>query len=310
MDTLDVLDLPGETLMTNGTNGYTETESTVMVAPPMITERTVPVVPPIETGLALATIFALGRITPQFPTLAIEKEYLQCASQLNLKNKSDLEARHTVLSEPRNRFLLSHLCWTFSVEGLETYILQPRNPMDYDMLVDAIRPAPSLQDVDIVIGTRGPLASPEMCNGLVVPIVTFDRIYSFDRDELLASIPRPEATPKAQDDTFRQQAGELFDRMIQMADNAGATDEDRALNYLSVRYPAIYAKAAEQFGKNFMLSGIETHTSRLSGARKVMDVIFSYRHRQTDVNEQYFVRVDVTEEFPFLVSKLAHYFSR
>ena len=34
---------------------------------------------------------------------------------------------------------------------------------------------------------------------------------------------------------------------MQMTDNAGATDEHRALNYLAMRYPAIYAKAAEQF---------------------------------------------------------------
>jgi hypothetical protein len=164
--------------------------------------------------------------------------------------------------------------------------------------------------VDIVIGMRGELAPPEMCNGLVVPIVRFDQIYSFDRDQLIAAIPLPEGTQKSQEGSFRQQAGELFDRMMQMADNAGATDEDRALNFLSVRYPAIYAKAAEQFGRNFQLTGIEAHASRLSGARKVMDIIFSYRHRQTDVSEKYFVRVDVTEEYPFLVSKLAHYFSR
>jgi hypothetical protein len=42
-----------------------------------------------------------------------------------------------------------------------------------------------------VIGTRGPIASPEMCNGLMVPIVVFDKIYSFDRDTLIKAIPRP-----------------------------------------------------------------------------------------------------------------------
>ncbi len=30
-----------------------------------------------------------------------------------------------------------------------------------------------------------------------------------------------------------------------MTDNAGATDEHRALNYLAMGYPAIYARAAE-----------------------------------------------------------------
>jgi hypothetical protein len=49
---------------------------------------------------------------------------------------------------------------------------------------------------------------------------------------------------------------------------------------------------------------------RLSGVRKVVDVIFSYTHRQTNVTEKYFTRVDVTEEFPFLVTRLSPYYDR
>ncbi len=43
-----------------------------------------------------------------------------------------------------------------------------------------------------MIGMRGPIAPPELCNGLMVPIVVFDQIYSFDRDALIKAIPRPE----------------------------------------------------------------------------------------------------------------------
>ena len=32
-------------------------------------------------------------------------------------------------------------------------------------------------DIDVVIGMRGPIAPPEMCNGLMIPIVAFDQIY-------------------------------------------------------------------------------------------------------------------------------------
>lgn len=35
-------------------------------------------------------------------------------------------------------------------------------------------------------------------------------------------------------------------RLLQIADNAGAMNEHRALNYLAVRYPVIYAKCAEE----------------------------------------------------------------
>ena len=122
-----------------------------------------------------------------------------------------------------------------------------------------------------------------MCNGLMVPIVVFDQIYSFDRDALIKAIPKPEKTSAKE---FAPAAEELFDRIMQMTDNAGATDEHRALNYLAVRYPAIYAKAAEYFARNASLTGVYLLPSALSGTRNVLDVIFTYTNRSTDVDGQ------------------------
>jgi hypothetical protein len=158
-----------------------------------------------------------------------------------------------------------------------------------------------------VIGTLGPIASPDLCNGLLVPIVTFDQIYSFDADALIKSIPRPE---KIEPERFGQAAEELFARLIQITDNAGATDEHRALNYLSVRYPGIYATAAEAFARNETLTAVDVLPSPLGTARNLVDVVFSFTNRGTDVVEKFAVRVDVTEQFPFLVSKIAPYFDR
>jgi len=92
-------------------------------------------------------------------------------------------------------------------------------------------------------------------------------------------------------------AEELLDRIMQMADNAGATDEHRALNYVAMRYDAIYGKTAEMHGRNFSLTAVEVRPSPLSGVRKIVDAIFSYTQRETDFTEKFFVRVDVTEEF-------------
>jgi PatG C-terminal len=97
-------------------------------------------------------------------------------------------------------------------------------------------------------------------------------------------------------------------RIMQMADNAGAMDEYRALNYLAVRYPAIYATTAEAHEQNCSLTSVTVRPSRLTGTRRIVDVIFAYTHRQTSVTEKYFIRVDVTEEFPFLVIRLSPYY--
>jgi len=174
-------------------------------------------------------VYSIGRVEARFPNLAAEKEFAQATGRTNTAGKPDQQIFHDVLSERKNRYLVRQLCWVLSIQGLDTYLLLPRDPADIDLLVEAIRTEPSPNEIDVVIGMRGPIAPPTMCNGLMVPIVIFDQIYSFDRVTLIHAIPRPEKTNAAQ---FRPAAEELFDRIMQMTDNAGATDEHRALIYL------------------------------------------------------------------------------
>jgi hypothetical protein len=264
--------------------------------------------PAANGGVTAPTyIYAIGRIEARYPRPSVEKEFAQATGRADTAGLSDRQALQKVLSQRQNRYLARQLCWVMTIEGLETYILVPRDPADLDLLIEALRPTPQPWDLDCVIGVKGPIAPPEMCNGLMVPIVIFDQIYSFDREGLIKAIPRPEKTSAKE---FPPMAEELFDRMLQMTDNAGATNGHRALNYLAVRYQAIYANAADAFGRNASLTSVDVQTSPLSGTRDVMDVIFTYTNRNTDVDEKFFVRVDVTEEFPFLVTKLSPYYDR
>ncbi len=258
-------------------------------------------------GAMPSFVYAIGRIEARFPNLAAEKEFAQATGRADTAGKTDQQTFHAVLSKRENRYLLRQMCWVLTVEGMETYLLQPRDPADADMLVDAIRPESGAGDVDVVIGLRGGISPPEACNGLMIPMVFFDQIYSFDRTTLIKAIPRPEGLTAAQ---FGPAAEELFNRIMHVADNAGAADEHRALNYLAMRYPAIYAKAAEQFAGNCSLTGVEVRASRLSGSRNIVDAVFAYTNRSTDFTEKFFVRIDVTEEFPFLVTKLSPYYDR
>lgn len=265
----------------------------------------------LNGGGAYPYVYALGRIMARFPSMGIEKEFAQATGRAGKETigLTDQKAFHNILSNKENRYLVRKLCWVLTIEGMDTYILQPRDPSDFDALVEAIRPAPSPIDIDVVIGVRGPIAPPEMCNGLMVPIVGFDQTYSFDRDSFMEALKekRPESISKEE---FTGAAEELLDRIMQLADNAGATDEHRALNYLAMRYDAIYKKTAEMHQLNFSLTGVEVGHSRLSGTRKIVAPIFSFTHRETDFVEKFFVRVDVTEEFPFLITKLSPYYDR
>ena len=146
-----------------------------------------------------------------------------------------------------------------------------------------------------------------MCNGLMLPVVKIDQIYSFDRDELIKAIPKPKGT---NDNQFIKTAEALFQHVMQITDNVGSIDEHRAVNYLSVRYDQIYNRTQLMQDRNFSLHGLEVRLSRLTSIRKIVDIIFTYEERSSAATEKWFARVDVTEEFPFLVSPLQQFFER
>jgi PatG C-terminal len=264
-------------------------------------------VPAANEGTATppACVYVIGHVEPLFPLLSIEKEARQVTARAGASKDTDREAMAKLLHDPGNKYLVRQLCWVLSVSGVETYILVPRDG-DYQPLVDAYRAEPNPGGLELAIGIRGPIAPPTMCNGLQVPILIFDQFYAFDRESLLKAIPKPkEAEPKK----FMLAVGEMFDRIMQ-PDNAGATDCDRAKNYLAVRYDRIYSVAAEQFGMNASFTSIDCFPSPLSGTRKIVDVVFSFEDRATGVKTKYFTRVDVTECFPFLVTKMSPYYDR
>jgi hypothetical protein len=252
-------------------------------------------------------VYALGRVEARFPRVSLEKEFAQVAGLGKTDGKTDGEMFQAVLSQRENRYLVRQLCWVMTIQGLDTYLLQPRDPADFDLLLGALRPASHTLEIDVVIGLRGPISAPELCNGLMIPIVTFDQIYSFGRDALIDAIPRPE---KMAAKAFEATAKEVFHRVMQLTDNAGATDEHRALNYLVMRYPAIYATVADAHGRNASLTGVDVQPSRLSGTRKIVDVILSFTNRNNEFTEKFFTRVDVTDEFPFLVTRMSPYYDR
>jgi len=252
-------------------------------------------------------VYALGRIEARFPSVSVEKEYAQLVGRSNASGMTDHEALHAVLSQPQNRYLARQMCFVMSIEGMDTYVLVPRDPADLDRLIEATRSAPSPLDIDAVVGVLGPVAPPTVCGGLSIPIVFVDQVYSFDRASLLGAIPRPDDAGEKQ---FMATADEVLERVMQSADNAGATDAHRALNYLALRYPAIYAEAFARHAANFSLAAIDARPSTLGNGRNVFDVVYAFTHRQSDFTEKRFCRVDVTDQFPFLVTKLSPYYDK
>lgn len=261
---------------------------------------------PAAQPSAPTPVYVIGHIEPRFPSLSLEKEAWQAIKREGTVQGTDHEVMQKLLSDPNNLYIVRQLCWVLSVQDVESYIVVPRYQADYQLLVNSYRPRPKPGDLEVVIGLRGANANPSMCNGLIVPVVAFDQVYPFDRESLMQTIK----TKGQEHEKFKPAAEEMFDRIMHQSDNAGATPRDRALNYLAVRYSRIYEVAANEFNRNSSFTSIDVRPSPLSGTRKIVDVILGFTSRETDVVSKHFVRVDVTDEFPFLVTPMSPYYDR
>src|SRR3954471_14117126 len=79
-------------------------------------------------------VYAIGRIEPRFPSLAVEREFAQVRGARDTAGMTDHEVLHEVLTARSNRYLARRLCWILTIEGLETYILAPQDPVDLELL--------------------------------------------------------------------------------------------------------------------------------------------------------------------------------
>jgi hypothetical protein len=197
-------------------------------------------------------VYALGRVDFRYPRVSDEKEVAQVAKKIPTEGLTDIQVLKKVLAQREHRYLVRRVCWTFRIEDQETFILQPADPLDWELLVAALRPSPQPTDLDAVVGVLGHNAPPERCNALTKPMVTFDQLYSFDRKSLIQDLMkhRPEKTPA---DKFEPAAEALLNQILRITNNTGVRDEDRTLNYLAVRHPGIYVKTAEALMRNSTL---------------------------------------------------------
>ena len=253
-------------------------------------------------------VYAVGNVVFYYPSVSVEKELRQATARTGnaVVNLTDPQATATVLQDPQNMYIVRELCWVLQIQGIDTYILVPTDPSGYQLLLGALRPQPAPGGVDVVIGTRGPIATPAMCNGIIVPLLFFDQIYSSDRSTLVKSVPTPAG---ADPNTFETSANTTYDQLMAQS-GTGDTDASKALAYLALRYPQIYASACTAIASNSSLTSVSVLPSNLSATRRIVDVVFAFTNRNTDVVSKQFVRVDVTGKYPFLVTKMAPYFSQ
>jgi hypothetical protein len=267
-------------------------------------------------------VYAIGTVEAEYPNIAIEREMQVMAHALGveaepdpampLRPTEDRSWQHTVLSRNRKitRYLARQLSWRLTVENSPAFVLSPRDPTDFDELIDCLArpkylrqarakrkkgtaaspgtldpPSGDPQDLDVVIGTMGS----QTANGIDV---LMDQVFTIQPEQL---------SPPGLGAYFKQ-----------LADNHGLTDEERAYNYLMARY-AISPENLKEINKDFELAGVPTMYSRLgAGNRRVVRVIYTFNSKgpNSPAQRKFFVRVDVTDEFPFIVTSWNQYLQR
>ncbi|MFF7311587.1 hypothetical protein [Streptomyces sp. NPDC008137] len=250
-------------------------------------------------------VYVIGQVDFRFPNSGVEQELVQSMSRADTAGMTDREALSEVLNRPENRYLARQLCYVLTVQGVDTYVLLPREPSDIGLLAEAVRPAHQASAFDVVIGARTAQAPPGLCPGLALPVVSIDQIYSADVYDLMSAIERPESMEAEQ---FDRSAEDLLRTVMRVSGNVGASAEHRALNYLMVRYSTIYRKTFERSMEGYSLTSIDVRPSGIGGPRRIMNVVLTFSSRTTDEVEKYFVPVDVTFEFPFRVGGYTRYF--
>ncbi|MER6912477.1 hypothetical protein ABT354_12480 [Streptomyces sp. NPDC000594] len=253
-------------------------------------------------------VYVLGQVNPVFPDASVQHEFFQAAGVGDIRDASEAEAMHRVLSDPENRYIARQMCYVLAVQGVDTYILVPADPTELIDLLEALHPVKNDRGMAVVVGHRGPVAPPGLCQGLSVPVVGVEKIWSFDRKHLFRAIKRPGGAARKE---FESGAKDLFQRLIQLNDNAGADPADRAINYLAVRSEQMYLEANRKRDDGYILTQVEAGPSRLSsGAQTVVTVVFSFTHRQTNVTDKFAARVDVSGLYPFTVTPPQPYYDR
>ena len=105
----------------------------------------------------------------------------------------------------------------------------------------------------------------------------------------------------------------VFNHTLQYTTVPGSEDDHRAVNYVTANYPEVYiAQWAQtvnptqlQFGSLTVLRSPNGY-----GGRRVVNVIFTYLNPANNVPTKFFTSIDVTGQFPYVVTPLQPYYER
>ena len=251
-------------------------------------------------------VYAIGRLTPQFPSPDVQQEFVQLAAGLESAEVSEHHRLKAVLAKEENLYLAHHICWVFNTHGVDSFAVVPRDNDDARLLVEAFTPASDESVINVVVGR--PASTPPAWDpaSTTLPLTTADQLLIFTLEEFFQALTGASevGTKKADAAGHMEARRELFLRLTQSTDNHGTSDLHRARNYVALRYPAVYGTAEDAYGSGKDFMGVEARPGQ-SSDRRLVSVRLIFRDHHTQILERYSCTVDVTGEFCFLATPLS-----
>lgn len=260
---------------------------------------------PVSQIAASRYVYAVGRLEARFPSLGVEKEFAQFATQTQRKGLDEPAFIRAVLADPGAQYLARQLSWVLVSQDRDAFVVVPRDREDLTMFIEAF--VSSKEGAVTVIVGRSALNTGWAVDAAEPGLPRFgvDQLIHTDIDEFVKRVPRPKDLPEKD---FADCTRAVFSRILRRADNTGLSDDHRALNYVALRYPATYEVATRAVAKSMMIAGIDATPQVAPDGRRLVRLRFSFRGTSNGLIERYSCRVDVTEEFPFIVSTLQQVF--
>ncbi|MBF0276000.1 MAG: S8 family serine peptidase, partial [Nitrospinae bacterium] len=246
-------------------------------------------------------IYAVGSLSAVFPNDGLMQEFNRIVSVTNTSGSGN-KLLFTILSNDKYRYIAEEMQWVMEINNVKTYSVTPRGSAILDEMIESLKKEMGVTSYQVVIGPRSPMGAINTSGSEQLPTVICEQLYNFTLNEFVNNIV---TETKVDQDVV---AG-LFQQMLQKTDNSGATDEDRAINYIALRYLNIYQMAdglanKENNNKPLSLDSIAGEPARAMGMRKIVDVVFEYKECGSDNIIWKIVKVDTTGLFPFLVKEV------
>lgn len=243
-------------------------------------------------------LYAIGEIDPVFPTVDIENEFHRVAV-LSKCTASDDQLLYDILSKEQYRYIATEIRWVMKINNVKTYLINPLGEAELKELIESLKPEPGMATCQAVIGRldKSDTIKPGGEERLVTVIC--DLLYNIAFDKFVDSIVKKTNVDKVV-------AGSLFKKLLNKTVNDGVNDENRAVNYIALKYLEAYKMTSEMLQSDSKASiysfvDVETKNARVQGTRKIVDVTFNYQERGTDKIIWRTAKVDTTDLFPFLV---------